>query len=154
MIKTIDTSLVAPEMETAMKAVFVQRFLQRARAFDRGITDDQAEAGWNSSRQGYIEHVRAALEAAPEVKGEPVYFEYADLRQAWVLCTERDYNRRHDENRMKLYAHPPVVSADVVERIRALECGGIDGDYADGFIAAINIVLSMIEEAKCTTQND
>lgn len=155
MIKTIDTEVVTLEMETAMRGVFVRRFLQAARAFDRGITDDQANAGWDSSRQGYIEHVRAALEAAPEVKAGPVAYTnkyqldlIAENPSGYVFKMWGESGSAHG---LPLYLHPPRLAADVVERIRALRVtisGFEPNQFNYGWNQAIEACIELIEGAK------
>lgn len=72
MIKTIDTSVVTPEMESAMKGVFVKTIHKMAMAFGQPLpSTEEIDAAWIDSIGGCTEYYKAALEAAPEVKAEP-----------------------------------------------------------------------------------
>lgn len=134
MIKTIDTSVVTPEMESAMKGVFVKTIHKMAMAFGQPLpSTEEIDAAWIDSIGGCTEYYKAALEAAPEVKTQPIgtlilggivgneYDEIdIDLKSKALEALQEELVSSENPVVLKVYAHPPAVSADVVERIRAL----------------------------------
>ena len=134
MIKTIDTSVITSEMETAMESVFVKRFGRGARAFDPGITDEQIYAAWRSSKDNYMEHVRAALEAAQEVKVQPLlYTNEAELKYE---CPSTWSKAAKSDGDLPLYLHPPcpadgwLRAIDEALVMHDIGIANADDDYA------------------------
>lgn len=127
MKKTIDTSVVTPEMESAMKVVFVKTIHKMAMAFGQPLpSTEEIDAAWIDSIGGCTEYYKAALEAAPEVKAEPVAFglpnpSITDKNKLLMVAIDIPSDDQYGGALwLPLYLHPPAQS-DLVERIRALE---------------------------------
>ena len=122
MKKTIDTSVVAPEM---LDAFF-------------GALDS-------------TEGLKAALEAAPEVECEPFCYTHKNAEKMFgVSGSAMAYCDNSDWFSVPLYLHPPSVSSDVAAQIRALKYAYAGRSFTDevAYNRAIDDVIKIIEGAK------
>ncbi|TXH49549.1 MAG: hypothetical protein E6Q97_22500 [Desulfurellales bacterium] len=155
MKKTIDTSVVTPEMESAMKVVFVKTIHKMAMAFGQPLpSTEEIDAAWIDSIGGCTEYYKAALEAAPGVKEEPFCYTHKNAQVEFDHgLSARIADFQDDYWSIPLYLHPPTAS-DLVERIRALEIAEPMGWMDKCHNGVVAKIVELIEGAKCATQND
>lgn len=128
MKKTIDTSVVTPEMESAMKVVFVKTIHKMAMAFGQPLpSTEEIDAAWIDSIGGCTEYYKAALEAAPEVKSEPFcYTNKCAAEEFENGLSSRIAGFQDDYWNIPLYLHPPAQSGWLRAIDEALVCHHLD----------------------------